>query len=205
MKNPNDISAIPSSESDRLLHSWGFDLIDEYYSVAQQIPPTQKSVLELATGTGRMCAVLAALFPRIISGDISLAGLPRVKQRVADRFLSNMVFIQLDMELLPFKHDSVSTIVCMNTLHETKSPARCIQEMVRVLDPDGTLIIGDFNDRGFDAMQRIHEVVYKNDHDRGTMTIDQAATILLQDFTTVRWVETQLNRSVIVSGKNIHK
>ena len=76
------LEQIPQSQSDLLLRAWGYDLVREYFSVAQQLPQSSAPVVELATGTGRMSAVLSCIFPSIISGDISFNDLPRVLQRI---------------------------------------------------------------------------------------------------------------------------
>ncbi|MDP1676856.1 MAG: methyltransferase domain-containing protein [Bacteroidota bacterium] len=195
------LDLIPQSQSDQLLTTWGFDLVREYFDVAQQLPPTNSPVIELATGTGRMCAILSCMFPSTISGDISLADLPRTLQRVPKQFLSNIQFLQLNMENLPFCSDSIISLVCMNTMHEVEHPQKCLQEMIRVMSPDGTLVVGDFNRAGFNAMQKIHEIVYHNDHHKGFISNNEIKKILVSSFHSVRSITTPLNITYFSSLK----
>lgn len=192
---------IPPSQSDILLREWGFDLLREYFLIAHQLPATKNPVLELATGTGRMCAVLSCLFPSIITGDHSLRDLPRVKERVPHQFLHRIKFLQLDMEHLPFQTGLIHTNVCMNTLHETEHPITCLQELIRVTSCEGSLIAGDFNRTGFDIMQKIHESVYHNNHDEGTIRSSEIHEILYEAFTIVRIISTPLNTTYMASVK----
>jgi ubiquinone/menaquinone biosynthesis C-methylase UbiE len=194
-------STIPLSDSDRLLHSWGYDLVNEYFLIAEHIPTTDQPLLELATGTGRMCAVLSHTFPVMISGDITLDDLPRARQRIVYEFQDRIRFVQLDMEHLPFRSHSIHTVVCMNTLHEVTAPLRCIDEILRVLHPDGKCVIGDFTARGFAVMQKIHEQVYHNNHTEGIMPIHAAEEILRRYFCTVEPLSTPLNMTFIAQKK----
>jgi ubiquinone/menaquinone biosynthesis C-methylase UbiE len=195
------LALIPLSQSDQLLRGWGYDLLRENFSIVQQLPVTNSPVVELATGTGRMCATLSCIFPMIISGDISVDDIPRVHQRLLKQFADRVHFMQLDMENLPFRSESISTLVCMNTLHEVSHPQLCLQEMIRVMNPKGTLVIGDFNQTGFDIMQRIHEIVYQNDHQEGSISTDEIEKILTASFHSFRSVTTPLNITYFASDK----
>ncbi len=195
------LEQIPQSQSDLLLRTWGYDLVREYFSVAQQLPQSSAPVVELATGTGRMSAVLSCIFTSIISGDISFGDLPRVLQRIPKPNIGRVHFVQLNMENLPFRSDSIPTLVCMNTLHEVSNPYLCLLEMIRVARPDGSLVIGDFNRTGFDAMQKIHQTAYHNDHHEGLITLDEIERILSLSFHTVRSFPTPLNVTYVASDK----
>ena len=63
---------IPPSATDTLLRSLGYSLIDEYLRVIQEASLSSGSnVLELATGSGRMTAVLTRLEYSVLTGDES--------------------------------------------------------------------------------------------------------------------------------------
>lgn len=204
MNKLNEVSyltSIPLSDSDRLLHSWEFDLTKEYFSIAEEYKTASSVAFELATGTGRMPAVLSGLFPTVITGDLSLGDHARAVNRIPPANLDRMQFIQLNMESLPFRTNSIPLLFCLNTLHEVSHPKRCIEEMIRVIHPNGTLVIGDFNRTGFDAMQEIHRIVYKNDHNEGTITMQEVKQMLVGSFDSVKEVQTPLNRTLIASQK----
>jgi ubiquinone/menaquinone biosynthesis C-methylase UbiE len=192
---------IPLSQSDRLLNEWGHDLLREYFSIAELLLPTNHPVLELATGSGRMCAVLSCLFPSVVTGDRTLTDHPRVIERVPPEFLRRITFLQFDMEQLPFGTGQIHSVVCMNTLHETEHPSACLQELVRITQPEGRLIVGDFNRTGFDVMQRIHELVYHNDHNEGDISPEEIHRHLSLSFQSVSTIETPLNRTFLATRK----
>lgn len=192
---------ITPSQSDRLLREWGFDLVREYFLIAQHLPSSNAPVIELATGTGRMSAVLSCLFPNVITGDISLQDLPRTRERIPRQYLDRVQFLQLDMEHLPFKNHSVRSVVCINTFHEIKQPHGCLQELLRIVHPNGTLIAGDFNSTGFEMMQKIHETVYHNNHDEGSFSLQEIELHLSEAFNTIQTVMTPLNTSFVATNK----
>ena len=194
-------SLIEPSESDRILHGYGCDLVLEYFSIARHLPVTTLPVVELATGSGRMIAVLSTFVPSILTGDLSLADAPRARKRVPHQFRDRVSFFQLDLERLPFRTDAIRSMICMNTLHETEHPHACLAEMIRTIHPDGTLIIGDFNRKGFDLMQTVQQQVYHTDHHEGSITSDEIANILHGSFNTVTVFETELNTSYIAANK----
>lgn len=195
------LSTIPPSQSDLLLKEWGYDLLLEYDDIVRLSGAAGDDAVELATGSGRLAAVLACRFNSVVSGDISISDLPRVYQRIPPERLHNVRFLQLNMEQLPFANDSLPLLFCINTLHETEHPHRCLEEMIRCIHPVGTLVIGDFNRAGFDAMQRIHTIVYHNEHPEGSITSSEIEQILTAQFNTMQVLDTTLNRTFIVSGK----
>ncbi|NUN68461.1 MAG: class I SAM-dependent methyltransferase [Bacteroidetes bacterium] len=195
------LSRIPPSQSDLLLKEWGYDLLLEYDEIVRWSGAGTEEAVELATGTGRLAAVLACRFPSVLSGDISLQELPRVYQRIPPERLAHVRFLQLDMERLPFADNSVPLLYCLNTLHETEHPHRCLDEMIRCIRPDGMLVAGDFNRAGFDAMQWIHSIVYHNDHPEGSILSSEIEQILRSRFRTVRVLDTALNRTFAATDK----
>lgn len=199
----HDISAtIPPSPSDAHLGTWGYNLVEEYaYVVREASLHPGGEILELATGTGRMTAVLTRLGFRVRSGDITNEKKEQVWQRVLPEFAANVELMLLDMRQLPFKSGSVQTITCMNTLHELATPGACLKEILRVHDRSGVLILGDFNDTGFETMQRLHRTLHGNDHPRGLMKISEAESHIRNHYTDVKVVLTPLNISLIASGK----
>jgi ubiquinone/menaquinone biosynthesis C-methylase UbiE len=199
----NDVGAtIPPSQSDEFLRSWGYDLVAEYAHIVSRAALNRGGeVLELATGTGRMTAVLTRLGFKVRSGDVTDEKNDQVWRRVGPGFARNVELFLLDMRALPFKSESVHTITCMNTLHELANPGDCLQELLRVHDRSGVLILGDFNETGFATMQKLHRAIYGNDHPLGSMKISEAEPLLRNLYSDVRIVRTPLNLSLIASGK----
>ena len=195
-------NSIPPSASDALLRSWGYSLIDEYLRAIQEASmPSGSNVLELATGSGRMTAVLTRLGYRVRTGDRSDERQSQAWQRVTPEYAALVEMSLLDMEFLPFHDASIDTIVCVNTIHELLHPHKCLSELLRIHGPAGTLIICDFNETGFDVMQRLHQATDGSNHPRGTLGINDVEPIIKRTYSEVRTVVTPLNIFYIASCK----
>ncbi len=154
-------------------------------------------VVELATGTGRMSAVLAHLGYRVISGDRTLEKRERVMERLAEA-RARVTLVGLEMGRLPFRSGSLMSVTCVNTLHEIDDPGPALKELLRVRDPLGRLLIADFNERGFDVMQRLEREIYRRDHPRGSMPIANVERVLQESGARFETFETGLNVVVAV-------
>jgi len=198
------VFSISPSLSDILLRAWGFDLRAEYLDVISAAPlDAGGNVLELATGTGRMAAILARCGFRVTSGDRDHEKLSEAIARIGSAHSQNVRFLRLDMECLPFPSGSIDTIVCMNTLHELSRPRVALDEILRVHSGQGPLVLGDFNETGFDAMQRLHRLVHHKDHPRGAMPMHDARTRLEEAYSGILEKATPLNTSIIATGRKI--
>lgn len=192
------VDSIPSSQSDDLLRQWGHDLTGEYVEVLLKAGLEKpRTILELATGTGRMSAALTRLGHGVITGDITQERRADAMQRITQAYLPQVVFMELDMERLPFADHSVDAIVCMNTLHELEHPRECLREVNRVHSKKGQLVVGDFNHLGFEMMQRLHQELYKNDHLTGSLTMAEAKPMLQQFYPKLLEIQTSLNVSFV--------
>ncbi len=194
-------SLIEPSESDRILHRYGQDLVLEYFSIARHLSITSQPVVELATGTGRMIAVLSTFVPSILTGDISTADMPRARTRVPQQFRERVSFLQLTMERLPFRTNTIRSMICMNTMHETEHPHECLTEMIRTIHPEGTLIVGDFNRTGFDLLQTVQQTVYHTDHHEGYISTTEIHSLLSTAFQSVTVFQSPMNTSYIAANK----
>lgn len=195
------LSTIPPSESDRLLRSWGYDLTGEYEQIISRTDlPLQSTILELATGTGRMTSVLTRRGFRVVTGDLDLQQQHRAEERITAGYLPFVQFLQLNMEGLPFPDHSIPFLVCMNTLHELAHPQNAFSELLRVHDPRGVLVLGDFNETGFEVMKRLHQVVYAGHHSLGMMPMKETEPALQDRYEYVHSIETPLNISFVASG-----
>jgi len=85
------ISKIPLTDSDKLLLSWGYNLVNEYLEIITQSElDSQNPVLELATGTGRMSALLTRLGYDVVTGDISTDDREKAENRIGKEHLNKV-------------------------------------------------------------------------------------------------------------------
>jgi ubiquinone/menaquinone biosynthesis C-methylase UbiE len=94
--------------------------------------------LDAACGTGRHAAHLASLGHRVIGVDATPEMLEVARQRVPDAELH-----EADLRDLPLPDDSVDLIVCGIALSHFPELAPVFAELVRVLRPDGHLVLSD--------------------------------------------------------------
>jgi ubiquinone/menaquinone biosynthesis C-methylase UbiE len=107
----------------------------------------QSLVLDVATGTGRAALALAPSQGSVIGIDVAEA-MVRVASEKAQRLgLENIRFLAGSALRLPFKDGTFDAIVCLRFFHFVPRPAWVIiiQEMFRVLKPNGVLILEFLN------------------------------------------------------------
>jgi SAM-dependent methyltransferase len=94
--------------------------------------------LDAACGTGRHTVYLASLGHKVIGADSSPEMLARAREKVPDG-----EFYESDLHDVPLADDSVDLVVCALSLVHVPDLARALAEFVRVLRPNGHLVISD--------------------------------------------------------------
>ena len=197
----NNYKTIPKSESDLLLFDWGYDLMEEYFRMisAANFQPNSL-ILDVATGTGRAASTLTRLGHSVITGDYNLDSKIESERRITEAYLDKVKYIRLNLEKIPFADSTVDNIVCINTMHELNNPLLCLSEVIRVHSPKGKLLMADFNSLGFDAMDKLHTVRKGELHARGKISSEEIKNILVDNYSDIKEINTQLNRGFIAGG-----
>ena len=94
--------------------------------------------LDAACGTGRHTAYLASLGHEVIGVDTSAEMLALARQRIPGG-----AFHEADLHDLPLADDSVDVVVCALALSHVPDLAPPLAEFVRVLRPNGHVVISD--------------------------------------------------------------
>jgi SAM-dependent methyltransferase len=94
--------------------------------------------LDAACGTGRHTTYLASLGHTVIGVDSSAEMLARAREKVPD-----VEFYEADLHDMPLAEDSVDLVVCALALTHVPDLAQALAEFVRVLRPNGHLVISD--------------------------------------------------------------
>lgn len=104
------------------------------------LPPVAgRRVLDLACGSGRYLARLAAGGPaRLVGADLSAAMLARAAALPAG-------LLRADLRRLPLAADSFDLVVCGLAVGHVAALAPAVAEMARVLAPGGALVYSDFH------------------------------------------------------------
>lgn len=182
------------SESDRKLAALGFNLLNEDREAVRLAGfGPGAAVLDVATGSGRMLMALVEAGCRVVSGDISEDVMRQTRERlgaVADRVAG---FRVLDAARMDLADDSIDNIATANSMHHMQEPRRVLDEMTRVLKPQGRLLLVEFNANGFDVIGRVHREVHGGDHDRGGIAVGQIEDFLRAHFASVERHDLPLN------------
>jgi demethylmenaquinone methyltransferase / 2-methoxy-6-polyprenyl-1,4-benzoquinol methylase len=112
------------------------------FVVAQAGDPADGWVLDLATGTGDIAALIQTSHPRakVLGGDFSLNMLAEARRRFLGRDIS---WQACDAETLPFA-DGVLAAVCFGyLLRNVDDPLAVLQEVYRVLQRGGRVVCLD--------------------------------------------------------------
>jgi len=125
-----------AEEYDDKRFSRGGQLIDrrEKAAVLDAILPVEdRSVLEIACGTGRFTVMLAERGADVVGLDISAAMLQQGRQKAQDANLAGTLdFLRGDAGRLPFPDDHFDTVIAMRFFHLADDPDGFLREMRRV-------------------------------------------------------------------------
>lgn len=101
---------------------------------------TENCVLDLGCGTAFYYPLLAKHAKQLIGVDVSRKMLGAAKAFLDDRQLSHCHLIQGSAMHLPFPDQSFDVVHCWDFLHHVEKVSETIQEISRVLKPNGRLI-----------------------------------------------------------------
>ena len=104
-----------------------------------------KTVLELATGTGLIARHIIKAAAHIEATDASVEMIAEAKR---DNRSAKLYFSVQDMFCLPYAEESFDVVIVSNALHIVPQPEKALAEIHRVLKDDGVLIAPTFTHAG---------------------------------------------------------
>lgn len=116
-----------------------------------------KNILEIGAGTGHWTSFLADHNFSVTGIDIAGKMLEQAKQKN----IPNATFIEASAEDLPFENQSIDNIVAITSLEFVNDRDKAIEEIYRVLKPNGYFIIGGLNALGSLQPERQNDPVFK--------------------------------------------
>lgn len=111
-----------------------------------------KTVLELATGTGMIAKNIADSAKMIEATDLSPE---MIEQAERGNSCTNIHFSVQDMFALPYSDGAFDAVIVANALHIVPEPERALGEIRRVLKDGGILIAPTFTHAGNDARGKL--------------------------------------------------
>jgi demethylmenaquinone methyltransferase/2-methoxy-6-polyprenyl-1,4-benzoquinol methylase len=102
-----------------------------------------QSILDIATGTGDMPMLMKSTgAERIVGIDISAGMLSVAKQKVQDQNLEELISFELgDAENLPYANNTFDAATVSYGIRNFQDLQKGLSEILRVLSPDGVLVI----------------------------------------------------------------
>jgi len=132
--------------------------------VARARPEPSELALDIATGAGHTALALAPHVAFVLAADLTPAMLHQVHRLADDRNVAHVRPILADAHALPVPDKAFDIVTCRRAAHHFSGIERALQEMRRVLRPDGRCVIDDRSvpeddavDRTMDALDRLHD------------------------------------------------
>ena len=124
----------------------GFEIIlsSVRKKITQEINPVNKTVLDVATGTGSLAIALSLNAKEVVGIDLSLQMLDVAKKKKTN---DNLSFLQMDASEMSFEDDKFDIVTISLGLHDMPLEIRTsvLEEAKRVLKKDGKLYILEYD------------------------------------------------------------
>jgi ubiquinone/menaquinone biosynthesis C-methylase UbiE len=125
--------------------------LDQFMRPLADVLEPARVVVEIGTGTGSLVPVLSAIVPgaALIALDLAHAMLMQAVKRT-----STAHFVQADAHALPLPAERVDVVICHNSFPHFADKSRALREVLRILRPQGMLMILHNNPR--EVVNAIH-------------------------------------------------
>jgi ubiquinone/menaquinone biosynthesis C-methylase UbiE len=136
---------------------FGCDPEGERWFVIEKAMPLEGRILEVGSGQGYFAIGLAERGYQVTGVDVSADDIAVAEWNLERVGQSAMVQLQVASgEKLPFPDKSFDVIFSVKVFHHLVSPFKIVDEMIRVLAPEGKLVISDFSEEGFALADKVH-------------------------------------------------
>lgn len=105
--------------------------------------PTEGMLLDAGSGTGRVAQFLRSMATALVAVDLSLRMLKEARKK------DGLHPVRSFTEKLPFPDCSFARIIIVDALHHVVNPQQTAQELWRVLQPGGRIVIEEPDVRTF--------------------------------------------------------
>jgi SAM-dependent methyltransferase len=106
-------------------------------------PKVTDTVLDVACGPGSVVAAFAARVRRAVGLDTTDAMLDQARTLAKERNLANVAWHLGDVYELPFSDASFDIVTCRFAFHHLQRPLVALEEMKRVCNPGGRIVVCD--------------------------------------------------------------
>lgn len=152
-----------------------------------------KDVLDVASGEGYGSAAIAKVARSVVGVDVSHEAIEHARRQYAG--IGNLRFEQGSAAALPLPDASMDVVVSYETLEHLNEQQEMINEIRRVLRPDGCLILSSPNRKVYSEKAGHHNQFHVRELD-----FDELAVLLGQYFGAVRYVGQRLSVTSTITG-----
>ncbi len=103
----------------------------------------QQQALDIATGGGHTALAVAPHVAQITVSDLTPTMLETARAFILSQGVTNAIFVEADAEHLPFPAASFDRVTCRIAPHHFPNIAQSVQEVARVLKPNGLFLLID--------------------------------------------------------------
>ena len=150
------MSQSPSFTGERFLPECSGEIWYEHwhrYALARQLSQ-HCTVLDVACGEGYGAAMVAETAYKVVGVDLSVDVIQHAKNNY--RHHANLQFVTASCECLPFSDASFDFAISFETIEHIEQQKKFISELMRVLRPDGVLILSSPNKRLYSDAHDYH-------------------------------------------------
>ncbi|CAH1208886.1 Methyltransferase domain-containing protein [Candidatus Nitrotoga sp. BS] len=150
------MSPTPSFTGERFLPECSGEIWYEHwhrYALARQLSQ-DCTVLDVACGEGYGAAMVAETAYKVVGVDLSVDTVQHAKNNY--RHHANLQFVSASCECLPFSDASFDFAISFETIEHIEKQKEFISELMRVLRPDGVLILSSPNKRLYSDAHDYH-------------------------------------------------
>jgi ArsR family transcriptional regulator len=132
---------------DRVAASFGDELLpgrtwEGLARAVMQLAPRSRYA-DLGIGDGLLTLMLAEVATHVTAIDISSEMLAQLAARAKSKGITNLEYVEGDIEDLPLPDASHDVVVASQALHHARAPGRCLAEARRILVRGGRLLVID--------------------------------------------------------------
>lgn len=162
-----------------LYKSFGYDIEKERNLIFERARPIHGDILEVGTGKGYFTVELAKKGYKLTSIDVSCEEQEYARLSVKHLGLEERVDFKIeDAGKMSFADCSFNIIFAIHALHHFKEPFKVMDELIRVLRPNGRIILSDFTAKGFEIIDKVHQAENRS-HDEGGITLPEIELYLI--------------------------
>tara|TARA_B100001250_G_scaffold59819_1_gene46649 strand:- start:349 stop:1296 length:948 start_codon:yes stop_codon:yes gene_type:complete len=110
--------------------------------------PMRTNILEAGCGTGQMSIALSRYGRQVYGIDLSKGSLIEAKKFISSNNIKSVHLFRMNIFKLFFEENTFDIVISNGVLHHTYNPKLAFSKLVKVLKPEGIIVIGLYHKYG---------------------------------------------------------